>query len=162
MGAVAEYRTLEHVAQQARPYPAHLLEGCETGLCLFAAAYLGHNDAVHMAEAGMRVTCVDKDANRLYEMENLYPVNWTFRAADAWEFASEEVETYDVVSVDTFTGDAETRSLGSLNLWCSLATKAVTVTITTAKTYLVRTPEGWKSSLYPRAASVYWLVLERQ
>jgi hypothetical protein len=177
VGAVT-YPTLEHVAMQARPYPAHLLEGCETGLCLFAAAFLGHNDAIHMAEAGLRVTCVDTDALRLHEMMSLYPSDWQFITADAWSFAHDQgaehrdTLTYrhwaaapgipirwDVVSVDTFTGDAMQRSLESLPLWCSLARKAATVTHTDGASY--QTPAGWRSSLVERATGVNWLVLER-
>lgn len=154
---------LEHVAMQARPYPEHLLEGCETGLCLFAAAFRGHNDAIHFALAGMRATCVDVDGLRLREMATLYPGDWSWRVMDAWEFAEQQqVEgiMYDAVSVDTFTGDALHRSLASLDLWCSLARKAVTVTITDDIDH-VEFPEGWTSSLYPRSDHVSWLVLTR-
>jgi hypothetical protein len=157
------YPSLEHIAMQARPYPAHLLEGCETGLVLFAAAFLGHNDAIHFAEAEIEeVWCVDIDAMRLDEMCPLYPAHWSFRHADAWEYArihSEVGSQYDVVSADTFTGPAMRRSLDSLDLWCSLARKVVTVTYTSGEAYEV--PEGWRESLYERATNVYWLVLER-
>ena len=54
-------------------YPTHLLEGCETGLCLFAAAFLGQNDAAHFEEAGVLTTCVDIDAERLGQMSFYYP-----------------------------------------------------------------------------------------
>jgi hypothetical protein len=162
MGAVT-YPTLEHVAQQARPYPTHVLEGCETGLVLFAAAFLGHNDAIHFAEAGLRALCVDVDEGRLREMEQLYPAAWGFHAADAWEFAR-NVRTrpiVDVVSVDPFTGDAMERAVSSLELWCSLARRAVVVGITLDLTRGYATPSGWHASLFHRANNVYWLVLER-
>lgn len=158
------YPTLEHVAMQARPYPSHLLEGCETGLVLFAAAFLGHNDAIHFAEAGIRTTCVDVDGERLAEMCDLYPSDWSFHENDAWRFVEachiySERAQWDVVSVDTFTGDMMHRSLASLDLWCSLARKVVTVTYVAVTGYEV--PEGWQDSLYTRAGDVYWLVLER-
>src|SRR3990172_9872911 len=111
--------TLEHVAMQARPYPTELLEGCETGLVLFAAAFLGHNDAIHFAEAGITTSCVDIDSEGLAEMRELYPDSWAFVTVDAWHFAeacaSEGVQ-WDAVSVDTFSGDATRRSLDSLEL----------------------------------------------
>lgn len=166
MGSVT-YPTLEHVAMEARPYPAHLLDGCETGLCLFAAAFLGHNDAIHMAEAGMVVMCVDTNGERLSEMEALYPSSWTFLTHDAWKFAetwTHKTPWWDVVSVDTFTGDAMLRSLTSLSLWTSLARKAVTVTITHDALALLDAyalPDGWKTSTFERASGVYWLVLEK-
>jgi hypothetical protein len=157
------YSTLEHVAMQARPYPTHLLEGCETGLCLFAAAFLGHNDVVHFAEAGMEATCVDIDYERIAEMAQLYPRSWHFAIDDAWKYAEHAYaigETWDAVSVDTFTGDAMVRSLESLELWCSLARKFVTVTIDDTVVHIV-IPEGWTESHYPRSSDVDWLVLTR-
>lgn len=154
--------TLEHVAMEARPYPTHLLEGCETGLVLFAAAFLGHNDAIHFAEAGIQTTCVDIDGERLEQMADLYPAEWHFLAGDAWEFAANAGENrWDAVSVDTFSGDAMYRSLASLELWCSLARQVVTSTITAEATDRYRTPDGWMASLSTRATGVYWLVLER-
>lgn len=154
--------TLEHVAMEARPYPTHLLEGCETGLVLFAAAFNGHNDAIHFAEAGLKTFCVDVDGERLSKMAALYPEDWQWAVDDAWKFADDAYalgETWDAVSVDTFTGEAMDRSLDTLGLWCSLARKVVTATVTAGELY--RVPKGWKSELYPRSGDVYWLVLTR-
>lgn len=152
---------LEHIAQEARPYPADRLEGCETGLVLFAAAFLGHNDAIHFAEAGLQTTCVDIDGERLEEMAVIYPLTWDFLCDDAWEFAVSARDSgwqWDAVSVDTFTGSAMDQSLESLELWCSLARKLVTATITIDRRW--RNPDGWRSSHFQRAGEVYWLVLE--
>jgi hypothetical protein len=166
--AVVTYSTLEHVAMEARPYPDHLLVECSTGLALFSAAFLGHNDAIHFALAGMRGTCVDVDEKRLDAMTAIYPDDWSFAKADAWSFAERAQgfgERWDAVSVDTFTGDAMERSLRSLELWTSLARRLVTVTIKLAIPDSSRMwgliPHGWRWSLYPRAGSVYWLTLER-
>lgn len=164
MGAVS-YPTLEHVAQEARPYPVALLDKCETGLCLFAAAFCGHNDAVHFAEAGLVGTCVDIDGERLLEMRDLYPPDWTFTVADAWKFADTACALdlwWDAVSIDTFTGDAMCHSLDSLDLWCSLARRFVTVTLTEDARDSYRVPQGWNSFHFQRAQGVYWLVLERE
>lgn len=161
---VVNYPTLEHVAMQARPYPAHRLEGCETGLVLFAAAFLGHNDAAHFAEAGVVTTCVDIDGRRLREMQMLYPSSWAFITADAWEQADEfgkQRVTFDAVSCDTWTGDLMHRALASLDLWCSVARKFVTVTIVPEEVAELHVPEGWTASLYPRSERVSWLVLTR-
>lgn len=165
MGSVT-YPTLEHVAMDARPYPSELLEGCETGLVLFAAAYLGHNDAIHFAEAELQTTCVDVDGERLAAMRALYPDDWTFLAEDAWTYAERRAVDgfqYDAVSVDTFTGEAEARSMKSLELWTSLARKVVTVTVTAEHVtrHGIALPEGWGMSLRLRAPGVYWLVLTR-
>jgi len=157
------YPTLEHVAMESRPYPTHLLQDCESGLALFAAAFMGHNDAIHFAEARMRCVCCDTDAKKLLEMSKLYPDDWTFVPEDAWTFADRVSSlgmTWDAVSVDTFTGEAMDKSLKSLELWCSLARKVVTVTLTLGASYLL--PRGWVDSKFERASGVYWLVLERR
>ena len=164
MGNVT-YATLEHVAEQARPYPAHLLDGCETGLVLFAAAFLGHNDAIHFAEAGLETTCTDIDESRLDEMRAIYPDSWTFHNADAWAFAQaakREELAWDAVSVDTFTGTLMEMALDSLALWTSIANRVVTVTITVPVIDEIKVPLGWETSLYPRSRSVAWLTLERE
>lgn len=153
--------TLEHIAMRARPYPADLLVGCETGLVLFAAAFQGHNDAVHFAEAGLETTCVDVDAAKLAAMAQLYPRSWKWAVDDAWKYAEDALrngEQFDAVSVDTFTGDAMRRSLGSLELWTSIARRLVTATITDGE--MPEAPPGWTASLFERASGVYWLVLE--
>ncbi len=153
---------LDKISAQARPYPAHLLNGCETGLCLFSAAFLGWNDAIHMARNDLDTTCVDIDAERLLEMRDLYPPEWDFVISDAWEFAIRQRtfgKRWDAVSVDTFTGAATERSLASLALWCAIATRVVTVTVVGAQDAEI--PSGWTSGTFPRSGDVAWLVLEK-
>ncbi len=150
---------LDKISAVARPYPAHLLNGCETGLCLFSAAFLGHNDAIHFARQEITTTCVDTDASRLLEMRDLYPDGWKFVVANAWKFAEQTRLRWDAISVDTFTGDVMERSLASLELWCSLARKVVTVTLTEGAQY--ETPSGWLAWTFPRSGVVSWLVLEK-
>lgn len=155
---------LDKVSVQARPYPADMLRSNRTGLCLFAAAYLGHNDAIHMARKEMVVTCVDTNRERLSEMAGLYPDDWQFVAADAWEFAEQAHRDglmWDFVSVDTFTGDATDRSMETLDLWCSLARRAVTATIALVGGAGWEAPRGWRVSLFPRSSRAAWLVLRR-
>jgi hypothetical protein len=162
MDAVIEYPTLEHIAQQARPYPVELLKDAESGLCLYAAAYAGHNDAIHFALEKVPTICVDTDETALWAMEFLYPRSWQFVWSDAWEYAElAEKPTADVVSVDCFTGDEEARVLGALELWASLARKAVTITATDELYEQTEPPAGWRKRRYVRAPDVNWLVLER-
>jgi hypothetical protein len=143
-------------------YPVHLLQPGDTALCLFAAAFLGINDVIHMARNEIQTTCVDIDGEKLNEMADLYPHDWTFDLADAWQFAEDAAETgerWDVVSVDCYTGTATDRSLQTLDLWCSLSNRVVTATVARSQTYTV--PEGWQDSLYPRSPLADWLVLTR-
>lgn len=164
MGSVT-YPTLEHVAQEARPYPTHLLEDCETGLVLFASAFCGHNDAIHIAEAGIRGTCVDIDEARLAQMRDLYPVEWTFYPEDAWEFAEQSRtlgNQWDIVSLDPFTGEMMERVAGTVDLWCSLARRYV-VMGAPYNVHLSKYPDEWRvTEVMGRSSIASWLVLTRE
>jgi hypothetical protein len=159
------YPTLEHVAMEARPYPTRVLEGAETGLVLFAAAFLGHNDAIHFAEAGARGFCVDRDGERLAQMARLYPDDWQWAVDDVWKFAEAARtlgEQWDVVSADPWT-DAFQAVADRAELLCSLARRAVTIG-TGARTN-VTPPAGWRITEVVERSSfrggVNWTVLER-
>ena len=146
------------------PYPVELLPQGGTGLCLFAAAFLGENDAAHMRDAGMDVFLVDIDKERLVEMRKLYSDESMVAVCDAWEFAEKWARIFrpagwDVVSVDNFTGEIEPRVLKSLPLWCSLARSLVTVTLGNGQRYEV--PEGWNANTMRRSPLASWLVLTR-
>lgn len=158
------YPSLEHVAIDASVFPIDVLEGAESGLVLFAAAFLGRNDAIHYAEAGVPdVTLVDIDGERLEEMRALYrSPSWEWLERDAFAFAREAREAgrvWDVVSVDTFTGEALERSVGDLEAWTSIARRAVVVTSRRTSAYVI--PDGWRSRRVKRSVLVEWLVLER-
>lgn len=162
MPVVLEGR-LGEISREARVYPAHLLREGGTGLCLFAARFYGVNDAIHMARNNMGLTLVDT-SERVHEMASIYFERGDTLAVqgDAWECAAKwqaQGDKWDAVSCDTFTGDPMTRSLNSLELWCSLARDVVTVTHTPHAPYAV--PDGWKGWLFPRNDRVNWLVLER-
>lgn len=159
---VLEGPPLEALSRDARVYPAHLLRYGGTGLCLFAARFFGVNDAIHMARAGMEIGLVDTSA-RVREMGEMYGCAWF--QTDAWEFAEKAREDglqWDAVSVDTYTGDATTRSLGDLDLWCALARDVVTLTHVSGQRYSV--PDGWVDGRMVRNPrnGVNWLVLTRE
>jgi len=151
---------LEGLRRNAGPYPTDLLKDCASALLLFGAGFLGMNDGIHMADAGLFACVVDIDRPRLEHMAKIYPSDWMFVESDAWEFAERCGTKFDIVSVDNFTGDAETPVLTSLSLWCSLAVKLVTVT-RTRKPIDFTIPWGWEPSLVERSSRANWLVLER-
>jgi hypothetical protein len=150
---------LDMVSTDARAYPADLLPEGGTALALFAAAFLGANDSIHFARKDMYGTCVDTNEKRLREMSLLYPESWIFVNDDAWEFAERVDFKWDVVSADTFLGNATERSLQTLDLWCSLAEKMVTATIPRGQSPVI--PDGWRAQIFPRSAIASWLVLQR-
>lgn len=160
MGAVT-YPSLEHVAMEARIYPDHLLEGCETGLCLFAAGFLGHNDAIHFALAGMQTTCLDLDGQRIREMSRLYPAEWEFLVDDAFGFIEATEEQWDVVSADPWTVEFQ-KVADRVGLLCARARKVVT--IGTGMRTRVIPPSGWRVSERVERSrhrgGVYWTVIE--
>jgi len=160
---VTEAPALAHLAQNARPFPFAQLEECETGLCLFASAFYGVNDAIHFAMSGVDTTCVDRDGEKLNAMREVYPPEWTFVRADAWTFAeaARDLElSWDAVCVDPFTGDAMDRSMQTLDLWLSLADR---VLIAGTDVFPFAAPAAWNVAVkyVRRSALAYWLVLER-
>lgn len=152
---------IELTAIEAGPYPSLRLPVGGTGLCLFAAAFLGAQDAIHMHRAGMELDLVDTDGDRLREMGDLYPLARR-HVQDAWAFADDARGLgymWDVVSVDSWTGEIESRVMGSLGLWCSLADRMVTVTHTRTAGYVI--PDGWTGRIMRRSPLANWLVLTR-
>lgn len=150
-------KTLKAVSREARIYPAHLLTGCQDGLCLYSAAFLGTNDAVHFARKGIVTTCVDIDGSKLEEMRELYPAGWDFVQADALDYALDAAGCqWDAVSVDQFLGDETKRVLAALPLFLHLARKVATVTIPAGAD--LPHLDGWKFSVFPRSPRASWLV----
>jgi hypothetical protein len=157
MGALTE------VAAAAGPYPTRLLERERSALLLFGAAYLGANDGYHIREAGMYATVVDTDDQRLAEMFEVYPATWTFVPEDAYLYAERcESQSFDVVSVDCFTGDASALCVKLAPEWTRIARHAVTVTVAPADVVGFVSPDGWRASLMRRTPLASWLVLERK
>lgn len=161
MGAVTDRPTIEQIATEAMAYPDHVLEGCETGLALFSAAFLGRNDVVHLAIADLKVTCVDNNPTLLDEMRKVYPDDWEFVEADAYQFAETSKEKWDVVTVDPWTNQFQ-KVADNVALWCKLGRKVVV--IGTGTHTVLTAPEPW--ALVQRvfrsdyAGGVYWDVLQ--
>lgn len=152
---------LQPILLEARPYPAALLDDCESGLAVFSAAFRGWNDVIHFARKGLRTTCVDSNADRLAEMAAIYPADWEFVTSDAWDFAehaASEDTTWDAITVDPFTDNIQ-RVLDTLDLFLSLSRKVATFTV--KRTSVLPSLEGWEQSLVPRARDISWLVLHR-
>jgi len=161
MQTLADVRT----AADESLYPRHVLQGCETALVVFAAAFMGRQDAVWVAEAGLTATCVDHDARLLRRMERMYPAGWEFVCGDAYEFAEESGGQWDVVSVDCPTGQFE-RCAALLPTWCDLARRAVVLGTGPEGAGLVP-PGGWVLTEWLRRSDfveggVYWAVIARQ
>lgn len=142
-------------------YPGSLLRGRTDALVMFAAAWLGRQDAVWVAEAGLTATCVDNDGDRLEEMRALYPDDWQFVNADVYEFGATVDRQWDVVSLDCPSGHFD-RCAEHVQLWCDLARYAVI--LGTGFGTKVDVPDGWavtdlrKRSTY--MGGVWWTCLE--
>ncbi len=161
MDAVATL-SYEQISRNAQPYPAHALPAGGSALALFSAGFHGWNDVIHMARKNMQIDCVDVDADRLWEMTELYPQPIHFHVEDAWEFASEaaaEGREWDVVSVDPFMGDAAEKAWDTIWLWSSLAKKLVTLTVDPRRP--IWAPVGWVAYLFPRSTRASWMVMRR-
>ncbi len=161
MTAVAA-TTFDRINRNAQVYPANLLPKGGTALCLFSAGFLGWNDVIHMVRNDMRVTCVDVDKDKLYEMVTIYPGGLECHVEDAWMFAEAAAfanRTWDVVSVDPFMGDAAEKAWEDATLWTLLAEKMVTLTVDPNRDLFA--PPGWSSYMFPRSSQASWMVLTR-
>ena len=91
---------LADLAVSAGPYPD--IGSPERACCMFAAGFLGANEAIHPGHVPY-VKCVDIDRVRLAEMERIYPVGWEFVCADAYtelDAMSAMGEHFDLISLD--------------------------------------------------------------
>lgn len=146
-----------------KPYPAHLLEGCESALLLFCAGFLGENDGDVVAAAGIGdVTGIDHNAGRIAEMREKYPA-WTLVEGDAFEFALDQFEiplmNFDLVSVDPDSGLDE-RVRAWLPAWCALARRVVV--LGTVSDEPLDPPDGWEAEPpVRRNARARWLPYTR-
>lgn len=156
--------TLDEIRAHANPYPTEILAGRDSALVLFGAAFLGVNDVIHMANAGISyVTVVDIDIGKLGTMRTLYRDDWEFVAADALAFAETQHQTgahYDVVSVDPFT-NLMPRCRTHLPTFCALARHSVVLGI--ERDLPFDSPGGWRGRRFERSDDLAdWIVLERE
>lgn len=152
---------LEQIRAQAGPYPSDLLDGCESGLLLFAGGFHGRNDGIWFADAGMWATCVDIRPGGLEAMEAVYPDDWEYVVEDVFQFAEQAFAKWDVVSVDPFTGMFD-RCAELAHVWCRLATRAVVLGC--GHETAVSAPEGWRITRMVQRSQfrggVFWAVME--
>lgn len=155
---------LTAVKTAAGPYPTRLLEREGSALLLFGAAFLGANDGIHIRDAGMYATVVDTDEQRLAEMRELYPATWVFVHDDAIEYAARARDkSFDIVSVDCYTGNASRLCLSMAPEWARLARRVVVVTAGRGDLdEPFAPPDGWRSWVMRRTPLAQWLVMERK
>lgn len=86
-------------------FPEHILKGCESVLCLFAAAFGGEHDVEFIYKAGIKdCRVVDHDPEA---MKKLYHFGFKQTIGDAFDFITLACEIgwkYDVVICDQWTG----------------------------------------------------------
>ncbi len=164
-GAVVAMVTLDDIRREddSALYPSSILEGCESALVLFAAGFLGRQDCVAVADAGLTATCVDNDHARLGAMVLAYPERWEYVHGDAFAYARMTRRQWDVVSLDPFTNQFQ-RCADELELWCSLARRFVVLGVG-IRTHLPVIPAGWLAHTQQMRSGfnggVLWQVLER-
>ena len=121
--ALAPPRSLAEVCDlnSGVSFPGAALEGCETALCLFSAAWWGRQDAYWVADAGLHGTCVDTDGQRLAEMAEHLSVaagGSINRTRSTTASTSLGRQQWDVVTLDPFTSLVD-RCAEDLGLWCA-------------------------------------------
>lgn len=147
-------------------YPGpELLDGCATALCLFSAMWHGRQDVYWLAKQGLTGTCVDLDGERLAQMQSVYPDGWEFVAADVFDYVREEKRTWDVVSLDPWSGQFEICG-AMLPVWTSLANRVVVLGHGNYRLPELIPPRGWQlAHRFKRSdfkGGVYWLVFTRK
>lgn len=164
MVAVAAPRSLKDIEDlgAGSVFPGSVLEGSETALCLFSAAWHGRQDAYWVARRGLTATCVDLDARRLEEMREIYPPDWEFVHADAFEYVRERVmyaDRVDAVILDPYTVHFAACA-AYLPEWCDAANNVVILGMDGRE---LEPPPGWELQLKLKRSSykggVYWQVL---
>lgn len=146
-------------------YPSfHREDGYETALCLFSAMWHGRQDVYWLAKAGITGTCVDLDGERLEQMREVYPDGWQFVEADVYEYAVEADRTWDVVTLDPWTGQFE-RCAWMLPLWCQLANRAVVLGHGNYRLPEPQAPDGWELADRIKRSDfkggIYWYRFEK-
>lgn len=141
------------------PYPTELLEGAGSALFLFGAGFLGANDAGHAAAAGVPSTVVDIDEAKLEQMRGLYPDDWEFVRADAFDYiaAQRGRRRWDLVSVDPFLGSSDLRCQAILPGLLELTNGPLVLGC--ARLASPDIPAGWDRRLLGRSSRASWLVL---
>lgn len=143
-------------------YPVEVLEHCRSALILFSSAFLGAQDGIFIADAGLTATCVDIRPERLNDMAAIYPSSWAFVVADAFDYAEACDQRFDLVSIDCPTNLFD-RCAEMVDVWCGLACRAV-ILGTGRDTIVATPPEGWSVSGRVRRSDfkggVFWTVLE--
>lgn len=140
-------------------FPTEVLDGCRSALVLFAAAFLGRQDACWIEEAGITATCVDNDRQRLDEMLRVYPEDWTFVLGDVFDYLATSLHRYDLVTVDCPSNMFD-RCSDLAEGWCRLARH--TVVLGTAPGARLAAPDDWRVTRTIRRSTIAnWTVLER-
>jgi hypothetical protein len=144
-------------------YPSEALDGLSSAFMGFCAAFLGRQDCVVVADAGLTATCVDIDEPRLEEMRPLYPIGWRFVHADVFNYAAlryAQGARFDVVSLDPPTNLFQ-QVADNADLWCGLARRVVI--LGTGHHTLLEEPYGWTVTEAVRRShfrgGTYWTTL---
>lgn len=176
MGLRTENKTLTNLSSLKRrsspqSFPCDTLKESDSAICFFAAAFLGKQDAIHMAMAGIKnVVCVDTNVEKLEEMRaGPYAglSGWTFRSDDAF-IAAADLGIADVVSCDPFTGTTMRYVITKMAVFAALARKWLILGVTSAElnaSNKLSPPPGFElNRMLKRSANyggTYWAVFRR-
>lgn len=156
---------LDAVRRQADvTYPRDRLDDIETALMCFCAAFVGRQDCIWLADAGISATAIDTDEYGIEVMKRAYPDSWEFVTGDVYDYAAKryaEGMSYDLVSLDPSSNQFD-QAADLCPLWCGIADKLVI--IGTGEKTVISPPFGWKETdrvfRSPRYGGCYWAVLE--
>jgi hypothetical protein len=149
------------------PSPDVYMQGCSTALAIFCAQWYGTQDAYWLARAGLDVTFVDEQAEKLAVMRELYPGKTSSVVGDAYEYAKRALDEglqWDVVNLDPWTSQFD-QCAKLIDTWTTLARKVVVLGHGNYRLTAPEAPEGWQHALTIRRSDfkggVNWLVFTR-
>lgn len=108
--------------------------GLRSALCLYAAAFLGRQDVIHLHDLGIYVFAVDANEEKVEEMRGLYGKRLSGRFAEAFTQVADMIAAgaeFDVVTADPWTQDIPA-VLDRLATLARLSTGLVIVGVTRA------------------------------
>jgi hypothetical protein len=162
---VAAVADLEQIRSErdGAAYPRSILRRCSDALVLFAAGFLGRQDAFWIADAGLTAVCVDVRIDPLHDMAAVYPADWQFVHGDVYALAAYgALDDADLVSIDCPSGHFD-RCADMISVWCALARRYVV--LGTSGDMEFDLPDGWievqRRFRSDFAGGTYWAVLKR-
>lgn len=90
-----------------REFPEYVLEGTSSAAAFYAAALMGVRDVIHLHDHNVKdVVLIDLDADKMAELQKVYPANWEYVVDDAYKVMDrlhDDGRAFDILILDPWT-----------------------------------------------------------